>query len=82
MLKPENPMSIKRCAFMKKCRELNLSSNTEAQITVCMDGKSDEEKEKLAEKLLVIITESKTEQEMIDNLTNLFSMLSLYSEVV
>lgn len=66
MLKPENPASRKRCEFSRKCRELGLSSHTKAKITVCMMGKTDEEKELLAEKLLAIITESQTEQEMIE----------------
>lgn len=82
MLKAENPASVKRCAFMKKCRELKLSSNTKAKITVCMMGKSEQEKEELAEKLLVIITESKTEQEMIDKARLLQSELSRKAEML
>ena len=66
MLKPENPRSKKRCEFLRKCTELGLSSRAEAEITECMSGKLEEQKELLAEKLLAIITESKTEQEMID----------------
>ena len=66
MLKQENTRSKKRCEFLRMCTELGLSSRAEAEITECMYGKPDEEKELLAEKLLVIITESKTEQEMID----------------
>jgi hypothetical protein len=44
---------------------MGLSSHTEAEMTVCMDGKTDEEKEKLAEMLLEIISTSATEEEMI-----------------
>ena len=80
MLKAENPASVKRCAFMRKCRELKLSSNTEAKITVCMYGKPDEGKEELAEKLLAIITECETEQEMIDKASILQSELSRKAE--
>ena len=61
MLKAENPASVKRCDFMRKCRELKLSSNTEAKITVCLMGKTEQEKEELAEKLLTIITECETD---------------------
>ncbi len=66
MLKAENPRSKKRCEFINKAHELEISMNTEAKITACMYGKTDEEKELLAEKLLEIITESETEQEMIE----------------
>ena len=66
MLKPENPASRKRHAMCEMLREKAISYHTRAEITECMNGKSDEEKELLAEKLLAIITESKTEQEMID----------------
>lgn len=82
MLKPENPASKKRCAFMRKCRELKLSSNTEAKITLCMYGKPDDEKEELAEKLLTIITECETEQEMIDKARLLQSELSRKAEIL
>ncbi len=66
MLKPENPASSKRHAMCEMLREKAVSYHTRAEITDCMFGKSEEEKEILAEKLLAIITECKTEQEMID----------------
>ena len=65
MLKKENPRSRMRCEFLSKCTQMGLSSHTEAELTVCMSGKTDEEKEKLAVQLIEIITTSKTEQEMI-----------------
>ena len=66
MLKAENPRSRKRHAFMSKARDLDISMRTRTEITTCMYGKTEEEKELLAEKLLEIITESETEQEMIE----------------
>ena len=65
MLKKENPRSKMRCKLLGKCSEMGLSSHTEAEMTVCMDGKTEEEKEKLAEQLLEIISTSTTEEEMI-----------------
>ena len=65
MMKKENPRSKKRCELLSKCSEMGLSSHTEAEMTECMDGKTDEEKEKLAEQLLEIISTSTTEEEMI-----------------
>lgn len=81
MLRAENPASVKRCAFMRKCRELKLSSNTEAKITVCMMGKTEQEKEELAEKLFEIITESETETEMIEKSRLLLTDFSRKTEI-
>ncbi len=66
MLKKENPKSKMRCELLSKCSEKGLSSHTEAEITECMDGKTESEKEKLAVQLLEIISTSSTEQEMIE----------------
>ncbi len=65
MMKKENPRSRMRCEFLGKCTEMELSSHTIAEMTVCMDGKTEEEKERLAELLLEIISTSTTEEEMI-----------------
>ena len=65
MLKKENPRSRMRCELLSKCSEMGLSSHTEAEMTVCMDGKTEEEKERLAEQLLKIISTSTTEEEML-----------------
>ena len=66
MLKKENPRSKMRCKLLSKCSEKGLSCRTEADITECMLGKTDEEKEKLAEKLIEIVLTSKTEEEMVE----------------
>lgn len=66
MLKKENPRSRMRIELLSKCTEMGLSSHTEAEITECMDGKTDEEKENLAVQLLEIISTSSTEEEMIE----------------
>ena len=66
MLKAENPRSKKRCEFLNTTLNLGISSSTKLEITTCMCGKTEEEKEQLAEKLLEIITESENEQEMIE----------------
>ena len=58
MLKKENPASKMRCKLLGKCSEMNLSYHTEAKLTECMRGKPDEEKERLAEQLLAIISKS------------------------
>ena len=45
---------------------MGVSSHTEVEMVKCMAGKTEEEKEKLAEQLLEIISTSKSEQEIID----------------
>ena len=66
MLKKENPQSVKRCAMFEMLSEKDVSYHTRAEITECMAEKADEEKEKLAEKLMEIISTSSTEEEMIE----------------
>lgn len=66
MLKKENPLSRMRCKFLGECTKLGISSRAEADMTECMDGKTDEEKELLAEQLIEIITTSATEEEMVE----------------
>ena len=65
MMMKENPRTKMRCALSTLLMEKGVSIHTQAEITVCMDGKSDEEKEKLAVQLIKIVSTSKTEQEMI-----------------
>lgn len=65
MLRKENPKSRMRHEFLKTSMEMGLSSHTEAELSECMRGKTEKEKEELAVKLLKIIKESKTEEEMI-----------------
>lgn len=65
MLKQENLRSPKRCELLNKCLAMGLSSHTMAEITECMVGKTEREKEQLAELLLEIISTSSTEEEMI-----------------
>ena len=66
MLKKENPKSKMRHAMCKTLSEKGVSFRTRAEITECMDGKTESEKEKLAVQLLEIISTSSTEQEMIE----------------
>lgn len=49
----------------KMFTEKGVSLHTQAEMTECMDGKTEEEKERLAEQLLEIISTSSTEEEMI-----------------
>ena len=65
MLKGASPIRKMRVELLGKCSERDLSSHTVAKLTECMDGKTEEEKEKLAEQLLKIISTSNTEEEMI-----------------
>ena len=71
MLKKENPRSKMRCALLSKFWELGVSSHTKAEVTECMDGKTDEEKEELAILLIEIITTSDSEDEMIERASRL-----------
>ena len=66
MLKKENPQSMMRHAMFRMLSEKDVSCRTRAEITECMAEKVDEEKEKLAEKLMEIISTSSTEEEMIE----------------
>ena len=66
MLKKENPKSKMRCAMSKMFMEKGVSLHTQAEMTVCMDGKTEEEKEILAERLLAIISKTSDEKEMIE----------------
>ena len=65
ILKKENPRSVKRCNFLKYCHDNNVPISTLLKLTALMRGKSDEEKELIAEKLLKIVESSQTEDEMI-----------------
>lgn len=71
MMKKENPRSKMRCKLLRKCTEMGLSSHTELELVECMDGKTDSEKERLAEQLLQIILTSNSEQEMISKAVKL-----------
>ena len=66
MLKKENPRSRMRCELLGKCSEKDLSSHTIAEMTECMEGKADEEKERLAVLLMDIVSTSSSEEEMIN----------------
>lgn len=65
MMKKDNPRSRMRCALSQILTEKDVSMHAQAEITVCMSEKTDEEKEKLAVQLIEIISTSKTELEMI-----------------
>ena len=65
MLNKENPATRMRCNFCLKSLEMGLSAPTRVELVECMDGKTEEEKEKLAEQLLAIISEDISEEEMI-----------------
>ena len=66
MLKGAEPRSKKRCDLLRKCSEMAISYRTRAELTECMLGKTDDEKEELAEKLIEIVLTSKTEEEMVE----------------
>ncbi|MEE1320227.1 MAG: hypothetical protein UHM85_01670 [Acutalibacteraceae bacterium] len=70
-MKKENPRSKMRCELLSKFWELGVSSHTKAELTECMDGKTDSEKEKLAVRLMEIITTSNSEEEMIERASRL-----------
>ncbi len=64
-MKKENPASRKRHELLQTSMAMGLSCHTEMELSECMRGKTDEEKERLAEQLLAIISKSKNEKEMI-----------------
>ena len=71
MLKKEDPQSRMRHAMCRTLSEKGVSFHTRAEITECMDGKTDEEKEELAILLIEIITTSASEEEMIERASRL-----------
>ena len=66
MLKKENPFTKNRNALLRKFSEMNLSFSLRADLTKPMDGQSESTKEKIAEELLQIVSESSSEQEMLE----------------
>ena len=64
-MKKENPRSRLRCALCQMFTDKGVSIHTQAEMTECMADKADEEKERLAEQLMEIISTSTTEEEMI-----------------
>ena len=66
MLKGARPGTEMRCCFAKKCSEMDLPYSIRAKLTESMDGQTEIIKEKIAEQLLQIISESKTEKEMLE----------------
>lgn len=71
MMKKENPRSRMRHDMCVLLREKGVSVHTRAEITECMRDKEDEEKEKLAVRLIEIITTSNSEEEMIERASQL-----------
>ena len=55
-----------RCALGKMLSEKDVSAHTQAEMTECMEGKADEEKERLAVLLMDIVSTSSSEEEMIN----------------
>ena len=66
MLKKENPFTKNRNALLRKFSEMNLPFSLRADLTKPMDGQSESTKEKIAEELLQIVSESSSEQEMLE----------------
>ena len=66
MLKKEDPLAVQRHKFLQKLIQMNLLSHTGMKLVECMEGKTEDEREKLAEQLLEIITTSDSEEEMIE----------------
>ena len=65
MLKKEDPLYEKRHKLFKTLSEKDISFGTRAEVTLPMNGKPEEEKERIAEKLLEIVLNSNSEEEMI-----------------
>ncbi|MGN0573040.1 MAG: hypothetical protein ACI4IX_03795 [Acutalibacteraceae bacterium] len=66
MLKKENPFTKNRNALLRKFSEMNLPFSLRAELTKPMDGQSENIKEKIAEALLQIVSESSSEKEMLE----------------
>lgn len=66
MLEGASPIRKMRIKLLDKCSERDLSYRTIAEMTVCMDGKTEEEKEILAKQLLAIISKTSDEKEIIE----------------
>lgn len=66
MLNTESDKYICRHRMCEILRDKEVTYTTRAEITECMSGKSDKEKEILANKLIDIILNSETESEMVE----------------
>jgi hypothetical protein len=66
MLNTESDKYLYRHIMCEVLRKKEISYITRAEITECMVGKSETEKEHLADKLIEIVLNSKTENEMIE----------------
>lgn len=66
MLKGARPGTEMRCNLLTKFSEMDLSYSIRAKLTESMDGQTEIIKEKIAEQLLQIISESKTKKEMLE----------------
>jgi hypothetical protein len=66
MLKEEDKAYEKRHSLCVKFRDMNLPYSIRIELTKSMDGQTEIIKEKIAEQLLQIISESKTEKEMLE----------------
>ena len=66
MLKKEDKEFEKRYALLRKFSEMDLPYSLRAELTKPMDGQSESTKEKLAEELLQIVSESSSKQEMLE----------------
>lgn len=65
MAEGENQEGVQRLKLLKYCTKIGLSYDILAPMTRCMRGKTDKEKDQIAEKLLRIIESSKSEEEML-----------------
>lgn len=65
MLKVAEPGTEKRCDLLKFLSEKNVSYSSRITIIEPMDGQIESEKERIAERLLNVIKDCKTEKEMI-----------------
>ncbi len=66
MLKKEDKTYEKRHNLCAKFREMNMPYSMRIELTKSMDGQTETTKEIIAEQLLQIISESKTEKEMLE----------------
>ena len=71
-MKPFNPRSEMRHCFSEKCREIDLDAHIIAILTTPMAGKSEEEKEEIAEILLKILLRSTDERDILEKTVKTF----------
>lgn len=72
LMKGAAPGTERRCELLQSFLEKEVSFNTTAALAAYMHGKTEKEKEAVAEQLLTIISESSTEEEMLQKALQMF----------